>query len=335
MADWTQITAAQTDADSPIDEDLMDALRENLDAVQQAILLSNFDIFAGDGSGGARTDIGSGTFAVGASKQLTNWTVNSGVTMTLTTSNAYNVCYIGVNGTFTLNGTLTGAGGGSGGASGGSGGPPPGVGGLSWPYSVGGANSWMCGAGAGGGGAGNSNNTGANGGNAQTTYALGASGGAGGYNAAGGAGGGGQTWRGSSDGVAKLCAFMLTTGGGGGGGGAAYDYGGTGYPAGGAGGNGGLSLVIECDTFVFASGASITMAGNNGAAGAAGTYSGAGGGGGGVGGHVIILCRYLTTNLGTVTVSGGSGGAGGGGASGAGGAGGAAGAGASVIKELD
>jgi len=74
-----------------------------------------------------------------------------------------------------------------------------------------------------------------------------------------------------------------------------------------AGGLGGGVLIIECGgAWNFTTASGISVAGKNGVAGSSSNDGGGGGGGGGV---LLAFYNSLTTNSGTITVSGGTGGA--------------------------
>ncbi len=129
--------------------------------------------------------------------------------------------------------------------------------------------------------------------------------------------------------VYRKWGFWITPGSGGGGGST-----GSAGVASGAGGAGGAGLVIECGgawNFTTALGISVAGAvGGSGTTAGSGATSGPGGGGGGAGGMLIILYNSLTSNSGTINITGGNGGTGGLGGSGGGtntGGGGGAGAG--------
>lgn len=125
----------------------------------------------------------------------------------------------------------------------------------------------------------------------------------------------GASAAGGAGGVKNLAAPMTISGktikvfaGSGGG------NGGNGEGTGGSGGTGGGGLYLECGgAFNFSASSTITSNGNVGSAGAnkVSTGGGAGGGGGGGAGSVVILYNSLTTNAGTVTLTGGTGGQGG------------------------
>ena len=111
--------------------------------------------------------------------------------------------------------------------------------------------------------------------------------------------------------LALVGKFLRATVGasGGSGGAGAYDAGGA--TTGGASGIGGGVLIMEIGgalNFTTANG--ISVAGGAGAIGTRGAGSGAGsgGGGGGAGGLAIIIYNTLTSNTGTINVSGGNGG---------------------------
>lgn len=106
--------------------------------------------------------------------------------------------------------------------------------------------------------------------------------------------------------------IRLFPGNGGGGGGSGYRTTGN-SGAGGNSGRGGAAVLFEVGGAwnftgtIKANGA----AGSNGSNASGGDAAGGGGGGGGAGGHVVVLYNSLTSNVGTIQVSGGNGGNGG------------------------
>ena len=249
------------------------------------------------GSGSTRTHEGtvtvSGSGNYSGVHYYTDFTLNSGVTMTIPAGSGRLI--IIATGTITINGTITGAGGGFNAAPGTATNSAGNVG-TSQP---------------GGGGGGHTVGVGYAGGavvdNGITVKAGGAAGGSGGGASAGGAG----SQRTSGEGFVLLSHIGGFYGG---------ATGGTGYSngSGGAGGRGGADIVLIAPTIVLAATATINTSGSNGANG--GGLDDSGGGGGGAG-NVLIAARSYTDNGATFTLTGGSGGASGGGGGYAGGAG--------------
>ena len=255
---------------------------------------SIFSAFGGNGAQGSQTISADTNFSTIDSSsvgiaQFIDLTVNNTKVLTIDTSYAY----IGVSGTLTITGTIT-------------------VSPMALPYSdrlvvldatggVTGGNRIALGGGGGGGGGGQG--TGTNPGFKGED--------AGGLGGAGGAAGVHNGSDGSS--IPATNALMAT---GGLGDNATHitfikpDFlcgGGRGGTAGASniyrdGGLGGGVLYIECNELVHTG--AITANGNNGTAIAGQYYGGSGGGGGGV---VIIRATTITTNSGTVTVTGGTG----------------------------
>lgn len=222
------------------------------------------------------------TTIVGGEYNFANFTIDSGVVLTVTGTVPL---AIKVAGTATINGILTadggdgtigttvggngGAGGGGGGTAGGKGGgfAQSGTSGTNFGTSAGaGKNGTYCTAGSGGGGGGYST--------------QGATGGTAANNCSGGAGG-------LSYGNANLDSIMNATvflggSGGGGGGGSATNCGG------GGGGGGGGAIQLSAPTLTFGAYGKVTASGGNGGSGFINATYGPGGGGGGSGGTINL-----------------------------------------------
>lgn len=82
---------------------------------------------------------------------------------------------------------------------------------------------------------------------------------------------------------------------------ASFCGGGGGGATGGAGGNGGGVIYIECDTLVFTG--TMTSDGDNGISGVGQHQAGSGGGGGGL---IIVRCNTISSESGTMTITGGT-----------------------------
>ena len=105
--------------------------------------------------------------------------------------------------------------------------------------------------------------------------------------------------------AAAVLMHIRGTGGGGGGGGGGNNGTGTGG-VGGGGGEGGSSVTIICDEFDNTGGSILTSGGQGGnGANAVGDGVGGCGGGGGGAGSIIVVCRKLTAQ-GTLTANGGA-----------------------------
>lgn len=274
-----------------------------------AVAAYNIGTYAGTGSDGAIVRSSNGNEAVNTIF-ATTFTINAGVTRTLTqgTLVVYATQSIDIQGT--LDGNGVGPSGGALGAAGSTGMANSGSGSTTSTGATGGPRA-----------AGNSGQTPANfwavaaaSGTTTTTHTRGAG------------GGGGQT------GVGSVSVF-----GGGGGGGGPCGIGGTGGNAGtttatggtgGTGGAGGGGIVLISPHITIGSSAIIRVNGANGGAATGSNPNNSAGGGGGAGGVVQIYARTLDEASGSsITATGGTGGAGGGtgGSGAAGGAGGTAG----------
>ena len=279
---YVTIPSSDYDVDSPLTTGLMGNIINNIDhAVDRTRRLLNF---FGDASNGVITYSSNQSVQMGI-YLCTNWTLNSGVTLTLTPSGSFGTFVVLCTGTATIQGTINGT----------SSGPNT---------NIGGSRGGGSGGGSGADSAGSPGNTGGN-----TLYN---NGGAGGLSA--GANG--------SNGVAidanvlqsRLLMHSVLS----------HDFGGAiGSQGGGApGGIAGLSgagIVIMASTINFTASGVITS--NGGAGGSGGGVSG-GAGGGGAGAQLMAADTY-TNNAGTRNFAGGAGGSGGGGGNGTGGAGGA------------
>lgn len=228
-------------------------------------------------------------------------TLDSGHTLTIPSGSGRLV--IITNGRITINGTITGAGGGLlGGGAGGTGGGNGTAGnpGTAQP--------------GGGGGSGSGGSVGGAGGAVTYQGLTFQSGGA------GGTGGGGGSAGSQLTGSSILHDAMQCWGGASGGGGGAN----TG-DNGGAGALGGASIILIAPTIVLAATATLNTTGSTGSA---GTATGGAGGGGGGAGNVYIITRSFTDDGATFTQTGGSGGSGHSGA-------GSGGAGAAGVKQIN
>jgi len=249
------------------------------------------------GSGSTRTHEGTVTVSSNGNYSgihyYTDFTLNSGVTMTVPAGSGRLI--IIASGTITINGTISGAGGGV--MSGGAGGITAGTSGSPGTDQPGG----------GGGGNSAAGNSGAAGGSVLSHGVTIQSGGAGGLSGAGSAG---TQLSGSSAIMQDLFTLWGGASGGGGGGDSAN--------AGASGGRGGASIVLAAPTIVLAATAVFNTTGSSGGAAPSATQAA---GGGGAAGDVVILTRSYTDNGATFTLTGGSGGAGNGANATAGGAG--------------
>lgn len=227
-----------------------------------------------------------------------DFTLNNGHTLTIPANSGRLV--IIATGTITINGSISGVGGGlldggGGGVVGGGNGQP----GTDQPGGGGG-----CGNGSGG-------NDGGTGGAVLNHGLTVQSGAAGSLSGTGSTAGAGTQVSGSS---ATLFQNPLSLyGGASGAGGAGSDT-----NPGGTGGRGGPTIVLIAPNIVLGSTAVLNTSG---AAGAAGGGVSRGGGGGGGAGNIVLICRTFTNSGATFTQNGGSGGASGGGLAGSGGAG--------------
>lgn len=294
-------------------------------------MVSIFKDFMGDESDGAINvtgDTNLSTLTGGATAyklQCTDLTIAADKTLTVDTGWAY----IGVTGTLTIHGTISALGQGEAGGSGGTqntagyaGASADGIGGADTIRGEGGTVTGgviiigttqpatqfpvaMCLSGAGGGGSW---------GGGGSSIPGGAGGGAGGAGAKGAVASvagvtasatplskiraltGGGEGDNSTLGYSHFLTLVARYRGAGGGGGAGDFFAHTG-PAGGAGGG---VIYIECNELVFDG--TLTAAGA--AGGAANNSTGHGGGGGG--GVIIVRAKTITTNTGTVTVTGGA-----------------------------
>jgi hypothetical protein len=237
------------------------------------------------GTGSTRSHEGTVTVASNGNYSgvhfYTDFTLNSGVTMTIPAGSGRLV--IIASGTITINGTITGAGGGL--LAGGTGGTTNGSSGN-------GGTDQAAGAGGGNAGAGYS---GGNGGSALSHGVTVQSGGGGST----GAGGAGTQLSGSS---ALLHDYAGLFGGASGGGGS-----GDGASSGGSGGRGGASIILLAPTIVLAVTGALVTSGSSGANAPSSTQAA---GGGGAAGNIIIITRSYTDNGCTFTMTGGSGGTG-------------------------
>lgn len=291
-------------------------LYENLLAL--GYLNTMFDSFNGDGSDGDRTDSSTGSLAIGSGKQYEDWTIDSGVTVTLS-GDSFGKARIGVSGRLTIVGGLSMIGQGiAGGAS------------NSGDVALLRNGIGLATGGGGGSGAANSASASGRGGNSQV-LAFPTTGAAAVTSASGTTGTAGSAWSAPAEVLRDVLHLQAGPGGGGGGVG---NHSGTPDGAGGAGGASGGCLVIECNELDFQGTGSINASGAAGSNGTAYLTVGGGGGGGGAGGIIIVLARTIIANAGSVTVSGGAGGTGASGSSFTGGTGGAGGAGVSLIAEI-
>lgn len=283
------------------------------DILDRRIIFSLDDLLSdpmyGDGSDGSITRASSGN--ENGLIYATDYTVNSGVTMTVSNG----VLVVHATDRITIEGTIDASG--QGGA-GGTGGP----GGDSAPGSDGNQGTAGQVAGANGtGGAGAASGTGSNGG----TGAGGGGGSDGGDTAGDGANGTPASF--SANQIAQLRQLMTSSfdsvydlsmlgGSGGGGGGGGSDTGGTAGDGGDGGAGGGVVVFIAPEIVVNGTIDVSGADGNNGQDGS--TQGGGGGGAGGTGGFVGFYGAVVNNN-GTVTLSGGTGGTGGAGSGGTGG----------------
>lgn len=270
---------------------------------------SNIGLYYGTGSDGAITRSTSGNEAVNTIF-ATTFTVDAGVTRTLTVGTVVIYATESINIQGTLDGNGVGTGGGSLGVNGGAGMANGGTGSTTSAGATGGPRS----AGSGGQTPANLWSMGMASGSTNTAHGRGAG------------GGGGQT------GTAAVAVF-----GGGGGGGGACNVGGNGGASGtitatggtgGVGGAGGAGIVLIAPQITIGPSAVVRANGANGASATGSTPNNSAGGGGGAGGVIQIYARYLDEAAGsTITANGGNGGNGGGtgGSGAAGGTGGAAG----------
>ena len=253
----------------------------------------------GDGSDSSATISSNST--INSEKNYTALTVNSGVTLSFNGSNG-DIMLIRVDGTLTLNGTISNN---EKGQAGGAGATSP-------------QNNWSI--------------PGFDG--VQGTNGVGAFG----ITQTGAAGGKGGDTGGKDGGVATDAVVyvrpsypdvmfnpndlhrsfpqVMGAGGGGGASGAAEDVNTLAGGNGGAGGRGGGTVIIFARTITIGSGGKVEAKGQNGVNGAqaaanSGNGAGGGGGGGAGGGGAVVLVYESLTNNGTIDVAGGTGGTGG------------------------
>lgn len=259
------------------------------------------DPIFGDGSDGSITR--SANANENGVIQATDYTVQSGVTMTVSEG----VLIVLATGSITIDGTIDadgqGAPGGAGGSGGGSNGDPgsPGTAGEAVPVGSGGAGGTVDV----NGGDGGDGDTGewllrnlvvVDPANALEQIANGS-----GYAGAGGGGGGRPDNSGSSNGSNG------TAPGGGGGAGGGFDA--TTSDPGGSGGNGGGLIALIAPEITVTG--TLSAAGADGGNGDDSGQAGAGGGGGGSGGFILLYGESLTTGAATTDISKGTGGVGG------------------------
>lgn len=301
---YTTIPSSDYDVDSPLTTGLMGNIINNIEhSVERTRRLLNF---FGDGANGVITYSSNQNVATGI-YCCTNWTLNSGVTITLTRAGQHNTFILLCTGTATIQGTINGAGGSS-------------IAGRTYQLPAGGGSG-------GGGGSGQSVTVGSGGDGGDALYNEG---GAGSTGASGTPGGAGVAIDANVLQSRLLMHSILAhsySGGNGGNGGAADPSGNIA-----SGGGAGVGLIIIANTINFTSSGTINTNGGAGVAGISDTSSGGGGGGGGAGAQLMAADTY-TNNAGTRTFSGGAGGAAGGGAGSS--AGGAGGAGTSLIVFSD
>lgn len=320
---WVDIASSQTDAESPLDDTLMDAIRTNLDLLRASGgSLSLFAAgFGGDGTDGDYAPGVSANLEVGDGKEYSSITIASGVTITITTA-TNGLARIGCQGDCVIEGAIVvNALGGTGGA-GGTGTGDPGHPGddATTTYRTRGGLFLFAGGGGGGAGGNYSENGGA-GGAGENRSAIDGAGAP--TNESSGDGDNGTAGYGAILYDRIPAAFIASGAGGGGGGEGGATDGDCGD--GGAGGAGGGSLAMEIGGDLTFTG-SITANGAAGSNGSTGNDAGGGGGGGGGAGCVQIIAGSITSQSGSITVNGGAGGTGGndshdGGDGGAGGAG--------------
>ncbi len=234
------------------------------------------------GSGTSSTTYFGNTTLAGGTYDYANFTVNAGVTLTITGSQPL---VIRATGTVTINGTIQASGtAGSDGVTSTS----AGVGGPGGP----------------GGGSGGAGSYSASVGQVPATTGTGAGPGAGGTAWSGGGGGGHALVGSSGNNAAGGAAYgspsitPLTTGSGAGGGSGGFNCGG-----GGGGGGGGYVQISATTISVGAAGQILVNGGNGGSDGT----GNCGGGGGGSGGSIHLRARTLTV-AGTLSSTGGTGG---------------------------
>lgn len=319
---WTSQTAAQTDADSPINQILMDGYRNNLIHLREW-LGANY-------TGGAEQDHNHDGQNSAFTKNIPwirgEWTGALTISSSVTKSGVLNCTSVTINsggiltpgikgltiycsGAFTINtgGKINLKGGGN---PVGLGGGVDSVGGNGYPDVT---NDFLgstvyygrgCGIGGAGGGGGNQTG-GRGGGSVYNGYVTdGPAGAAAGVN---GSDGGNATERVTVNDlpdsrIIEPYNFFGSSGGGGGGG--------DGIAVGGAGGAGGQCAIIICKSFNFAGGV-IDLQGNDGFNGSDGSNYGGGGGGGGGGGAFIVITTSLIADSGSWLHAGGWGGNGG------------------------
>lgn len=280
---YVTIPSSDYDVDSPLTTGLMGNIINNIEhTVERTRRLLNF---FGDAANGSITYSSNQSAQVGI-YLCDNWTLNSGVTLTLTPRGSFNTFVVLCTGTATIQGTINGTGSG-----------PT----RTEALQPGGGGS------GGGGGADGSSIAGDNG---MPSY----------YND-GGAGGASGSAPGAN-GVAVDANILQTRllmhsplshdfGG------AAGGNGGSSSPGNGIRGAGGAGIVIMAPTINFTSTGTIQSNGGGSTAGG----SGVGGGGGGGGGVQLMAADTYTNNAGTRTFAGGAGATGGGGSGGSGGSG--------------
>ena len=210
----------------------------------------------------------SGNQALNGVHFYTDFTLNSGITITPANDSRFLAIY--ATGTITINGTIAANGAGNPGAA-----SPTGAG-------LAGSNGTDQPAGSGGSGNGGGNAGGSGG----DVYIHGCQISSGNTQVSGGA--------------IPLLPLPLALGGAGGGSGGDGSTG-----NGGAGGDGGASIILVAPTVVLAATATLNTSGANGSA---GTAANGGGGGGGGAGNIYILCHSFTDSGATITQAGGNGG---------------------------
>lgn len=179
---WVDIASSQTDAESPLDDTLMDAIRTNLDLLRASGgSLSLFAAgFGGDGTDGDYAPGVSANLEVGDGKEYSSITIASGVTITITTA-TNGLARIGCQGDCVIEGAIVvNALGGTGGAGGTGTGDAGHAGGDTSTYRTRGGLFLFAGGGGGGGGAGGTVAAeGGNGGDGENRVATDGAGGAG------------------------------------------------------------------------------------------------------------------------------------------------------------
>lgn len=259
---WSEYTGSISDSDSPYN----------------GLTLPTISNFGGDGSDGAYSSSGNFSLTKGKTYQYTNFTINSGDTMTAAAgvSGAYTII-VKCTGNLIINGTIDLSGAGETGTAQSDNSTPnntTGIVGFFSPaegggYTGGGAGGVR----AGGGGAGASPMNGSDASDAGGSY-------------------------GEGSGIISCPSFLIAIPGGAGAGGGSSTNG-----TGGQGGDGGGSIYFEVTGNIIFTG-TINVSGDDGGS-VSGTDTGGGGGGGG--GSFVAIYRGSLKNSGTETLSGGSG----------------------------